>query len=157
VLPQSIVMTHQASPLCCGEPHTAGRSSLVHFFSGQDFIDGAGLAAGLGGINEYGPSCFQLLGDCHHALSQIVPGHEFRGTAFHQQFLVTHEIGHNADAPEIFNPDTVCWQFGEQCGTSLMFSGLGGFGASSLYVYPPSDAQTHMGPRLAERLGSDNP
>ena len=57
LLKQSISMTHQASPLCCGEPHTAGRSSLVHFFSGRDLADGAGVAAGEGGLNYYGELC----------------------------------------------------------------------------------------------------
>src|SRR6185295_15415821 len=35
LLVQSVTATHQAEPPCCGAPHTAGRSSLVHFFSGK--------------------------------------------------------------------------------------------------------------------------
>jgi hypothetical protein len=102
VLEQSAAMTHQSSPLCCGPPHTAGRSNLVHFFSGTPFTDGAGEAFGVGGLNYYGPRCAQdagaALGLCHHAVSQLVasqsPNFTFHGTAFEQLALVAHEIGH---------------------------------------------------------------
>src|SRR5215470_3044205 len=56
LLRQSVAQTHQAMPLCCGPPHTAGRSNLVHFFSGRD-LDGAGLAAGIGGLDYYDDRC----------------------------------------------------------------------------------------------------
>jgi hypothetical protein len=39
-----------------GEPHTAGRANLVHFFSGKSFPEGAGIAA-VAGLNVYGDSC----------------------------------------------------------------------------------------------------
>jgi hypothetical protein len=153
LLTQSISMTHQASPLCCGEPHTAGRSSLVHFLSGRDLADGAGLAAGEGGLNYYGKLCSDpdhpVL--CHHAVSQIVSGHDFRGTAFHQQLLVAHEIGHNNFAREAFAGDTACWLFGEQCGSSVMSSNP--FSRRNLYLYTLIDSEP-MGVLLAEQLAS---
>jgi hypothetical protein len=158
LLLQSIEDTHQSNPLCCGPPHTAGRSNLVHFFSGRD-LDGAGLAAGIGGLNYYGDRCdstdpHELL--CHHALSQLVPGREFPGTAFFQQLLVAHEIGHNNGAAEQPLGHVVCWLFGEQCGTNLM--GSLGFTGMSLFLYTPDDAQGVIGPLLAEQLGgASNP
>jgi hypothetical protein len=102
---QSETMTHQSSPVCCGPPHTAGRSSLVHFFSGRGFTNGAGEASGIGGINEYGVPCSTpgVTGRCHHAVSQLVPNppdvavYTFDGNAFEQWALVGHEIGHNAN------------------------------------------------------------
>ena len=152
LLVQSIEQTHQSTPLCCGPPHTAGRSNLVHFFSGRD-LDGAGLAAGIGGLDYYGDRCsrtdFEML--CHHALSQLVPGHEFPGTAFFQQLLVAHEIGHNNGAAEQPLGFAVCWLFGQQCGTNLM--GSTGFSGTSVYLYTEDDAQMVIGPLLADRLG----
>src|SRR5262249_31018910 len=151
LLTQSISMTHQASPLCCGEPHTAGRSSLVHFLSGRDLADGAGIAAGEGGLNYYGERCsftdLRML--CHHAVSQIVSGHGFRGTAFHQQLLVAHEIGHNNLAREAFAGDFACWLFEEQCGSSVMSSNP--FTSKSLYLYTLIDSEP-MGRFLAAQL-----
>src|SRR5262249_12363630 len=97
VLTQSVSMTHQPSPVCCGHPHTAGHSSLVHFFSGRGFEDGAGLALGIGGLNYDGPLCFSTETDakCHHAVSQLVPSpttqYTFHGNAFEQEALVAHE------------------------------------------------------------------
>ena len=75
VLEQSISMTHQSSPLCCDDPHTAGQSSLVHFFSARGFEDGAGEAFGVGGLNHYGDLCSDttIAKKCHHAVSQLVP------------------------------------------------------------------------------------
>jgi hypothetical protein len=87
-LQQSITATHQASPVCCGEPHTAGHSSLVHFFSGRGFADRSGEAWGVGGVNYYGPRCLLTNGDkeCHHGISQLVPTRSpnftFHGNAF---------------------------------------------------------------------------
>src|SRR5262249_17885489 len=122
---QSITMTHQASPPCCGEPHTAGQSNLVYFFSGKDLYLGAGEAAGLGGLNYYGPNCsIGGGGKCHHAASQIPFGRGFRGTLFQQESIVTHEIGHINKAEENFPTQAkpVCWLFDQECGDSLMFS-----------------------------------
>jgi hypothetical protein len=156
LLRQSTAMTHQASPLCCGEPHTAGRSSLVHFFSGKDLADGAGFAAGEGGLNYYGDLCDVDLPAndflCHHAVSQIVPGHDFRGTAFHQQFLVVHEMGHNNGAGEAFAGDTACWLFGEVCGSSVMYSNP--FTGENLYLHSFIDSE-RVGRLLPERLGGE--
>lgn len=154
LLEQSISMSHQSSPPCCGPPHTAGESSAVHFLSGRDLLPGAGLAAGVGGLNYYGPYCFDsgISFLCHHAVSQIVPSPRFRGTAFHQQSLVAHEIGHNTGGHEAFSPDYACWFFGEQCGTSLMHS-MSGFNGHGLFVYREDDAQ-RIGAVLAEQLGS---
>jgi hypothetical protein len=152
LLTQSISMTHQASPPCCGEPHTAGRSSLVHFLSGRDLDDGAGLAAGEGGLNYYGERCSDPgLFLCHHAVSQIVSGHDFRGIAFYQQLLVAHEIGHNNLAREAFAGDFACWLFEEDCGSSVMSSNP--FTGRSLYLYTVIDSEP-MGRHLAEQLGS---
>jgi len=156
VLAQSTLMTHQASPLCCGPPHTAGQSSLVHFFSGRVFTDGAGIAF-VGGLNYYGPLCFDTVPrTCHHGVSQIVPGgvagHPYPGTAFFQQLLVAHEIGHNNNAPEVQHAVEVCWLFDEQCGRPLMDT-QGGFSSRSLYLHDPQEAERLMAPLLAERLG----
>jgi len=152
-LVQSVSMTHQASPPCCGEPHTAGHSSLVHFFSGRDFVDGAGLAS-VNGLAYYGELCKAPLASllCHHAVSQIVPGDSFRGTAFHQHSLVAHEIGHNVGAQEAFAGDTACWLFGEECGRSLMATN-GGFDSTNLFRFAEDVAEFQIGPLLAERLG----
>jgi hypothetical protein len=158
-LRQSISMTHQASPPCCGDPHTAGESNLVHFFSGTAFVDGSGLAAGEGGLNYYGPFCFDPgpLFRCHHAVSQIVPGNGFRGTAFHQHALVAHELGHNNGAYEAFAGDFVCWLFGKECGASLMTSNPS-FDRNTLYRYTEDDT-ARMAALLEEQLGSgpENP
>jgi hypothetical protein len=148
VLKQSVLMTHQASPVCCGPPHTAGQSNLVHFFSGRAFEDGAGVAAGVGGLNIYGSPCSDtsILGKCHHALSQMVPGHipahVFHGTAFYQQSLVAHEIGHNANQPDL-RGSPVCWLFEEQCGRSLAVT-EGAVSAPGLGCqdYPPCQERT---------------
>ena len=151
VLQQSIGMTHQASPPCCGDPHSAGRSNLVHFFSGAD-LDAPGLAAGEFGVNYYGPLCSVTTsaGKCHHALSQIVPGRAFRATAFHQHQLVAHEIGHNNGAYEAFaGGDYVCWLFGQQCGQSIMASNP--ISGLNLFRHTEDDA-ARMGVLLADEL-----
>lgn len=148
---QSVAMTHQASPPCCGEPHTAGRSSLVHFFSGAD-LDAPGFAAGEFGVNYYGPLCFATdsTAKCHHAISQIVPGHAFRATAFHQHQLVAHEMGHNNGAYEAFaGGDYVCWLFGEQCGQSVMASTP--INGTNIFRHTEDDS-ARMGVLLAEEL-----
>src|SRR5262249_46788649 len=133
-------------------------SNLVHFFSGRVFEDGAGEAYGLGGLNYYGPLCFDttLESKCHHAVSQIVPGHipahVFHGTAFYQQSLVAHEIGHNNNAYDL-RASPVCWLFHEQCGRGLMVT-EGGFSGQNLFLYDPDAVQTFMAPLLAEQLES---
>lgn len=77
------------------------------------FEDGAGVAYGIGGLNYYDELCFDttIAGKCHHAVSQMVPGHipahVFHGTAFYQQSLVAHEIGHN-NTPDL-RGSPVCW------------------------------------------------
>lgn len=158
---QSISMTHQASPLCCGPPHTAGHSSLVHFFSARGFEDGAGFARGIGGVNSYDDSlCLDrsVAGKCHHAISQLVPSTSslftFHGNAFEQQALVAHEIGHNNNAKEwTFSVSIVCWLFNQHCGLSLMYT-PNGFTHETLFLYDTGDAQKEMGPLLAEQLDS---
>ena len=156
VLTQSVSMTHQSSPVCCGPPHTAGHSSLVHFFSGRA-LDGAGQALGIGGLNYYGPLCSDTTTArrCHHAVSQLVPSNVpdyiFHGTAFEQQALVAHEIGHNNNADENFNLSQVCWLLGEHCGTGLMYS-RDGFNSQTVFLYDPDVAQMRIGPLLAEQL-----
>src|SRR5262249_2466624 len=152
---QSIAQTHQAMPPCCGPPHTAGRSNLVHFFSGKDLLEGAGVAAGIGGLDIYGERCSAGNAEdlyCHHALSQLVPGREFPGTAFFQVLLVPHEIGHNNGAAEQPGGLGVCWLFDTQCGGNLMNSF--GFSGMSVYLYTEDDAQSVIGPLLAARLGA---
>lgn len=147
---QSTAMTHQSSPPCCGPPHTAGRSSLVHFFTGKR--NQGGYAAGIGGLNYYGERCSEDDIHCHHALSQMVPDELIRNSTFHQVSLVAHEIGHNNGCEEIHFIDDVCWLFGTECGTSLMTSGQSGFGNQSVYLYSRQDAQNRIGPLLAEQL-----
>jgi hypothetical protein len=156
---QSIVMSHQSSPVCCGEPHTAGHADVVHFFSGAGFADGAGEAKGIGGVSYYGPLCLDetFLSKCHHAVSQIVPNivspeFTFYGNAFEQQVLVAHEIGHVNNASEFGTRDsTVCWLFGKACGQSVMASGSG-FTHRNLFLYDPNDTERNMGPLLNEKL-----
>jgi hypothetical protein len=159
-LQQSITATHQASPVCCGEPHTAGHSSLVYFFSGREFEDRSGEAWGVGGVNYYGPRCLLSNGDkeCHHAISQLVPATHstftFHGNAFEQQAILAHEIGHNNNAPEVFtNVCPVCWLFETQCGRCLMAS-QGGFSNMTQYLYDDQAVVTHMAPLMTERLTS---
>jgi hypothetical protein len=91
LLRQSARETHQATPPCCGPPHTAGRSSLVFFFSGRTLEPGAGVAS-VSGLAVYGDSCFAEGDDflCHHALTQVTPGGHFPGNAFFQELLVAH-------------------------------------------------------------------
>ncbi|MDX2165562.1 MAG: M12 family metallo-peptidase [Deltaproteobacteria bacterium] len=157
VLNQSAAMTHQSSPLCCGPPHTAGRSSIVHFFSGTAFTDGAGEAFGIGGLNYYGPRCREDAGTglCHHAVSQLVasqsPSFTFNGTAFEQLALVAHEIGHNNNANDIMQFEPVCWLFDTQCGQTLMFT-ANGFNGEMLFLYVPLVAEMEMGPLMASQL-----
>jgi hypothetical protein len=157
VLAQSTEMTHQSSPLCCGLPHTAGRSNLVFFFSGTDFTDGAGEAFGIGGLNYYGPDCEEDIGTglCHHGVSQLVASKgtnfTFHGTAFEQLALTAHEIGHINNANDIQSFEEVCWLFDKQCGQSLMFT-QNGFNGEMLFLYVPHVAETEMGPLMAEEL-----
>src|SRR5262249_12965228 len=132
-----------------------GQSDLVHFFSGKHLRHGSGYAT-IGGLNYYGPLCSEPTFEtnlCHHAVSQIVPSDEFRGTAFHQQSLVAHEIGHNNNAEErnstVAYP--VCWPFGEECGAGLMLS-FHGFNGRNLFLYYSQDAEEKIGPILRERL-----
>ncbi len=152
LLRQSARETHQATPPCCGAPHTAGRSSLVFFFSGRTLRPGAGVAS-VSGLDIYGDSCFAAGQDflCHHALTQVTPSAEFPGNAFFQELLVAHEVGHilgGAEQPFAFG---VCWLFGEQCGTNLM--GSMSFSGNPLYLYTKEDTEFVMGPLMRERLG----
>lgn len=157
VLNQSAAMTHQSSPLCCGPPHTAGRSSIVHFFSGTAFTDGAGEAFGIGGVNYYGPRCDEDAGTglCHHAVSQMVPSQvpefTFHGSAFEQVALVAHEIGHNNNANDIQHFEPVCWLYGALCGQTIMFT-ANGFNGDTLFLYVPLVAEMDMGPLMAKQL-----
>jgi hypothetical protein len=157
VLEQSTEMTHQSSPLCCGPPHTAGRSGIVHFFSGTAFTDGAGEAFGIGGVNYYGPLCDEEVGSglCHHAVSQLVPSQSplftFNGTAFEQVALVAHEIGHNNNANDLQHFEGACWLFDMQCGQTLMFTG-NGFNGEMLFLYVPLVAELEMAPLMAKQL-----
>jgi len=158
VLVESARLTHQATPFCCGAPHTAGRADLVHFFSGKSFPEGAGIAS-VGGLNVYGDACFvDNARDmcCHHAVSQLVPDAFFPGTLFHQQLLVAHEIGHNNGGEEDTSADRQDWLYDTQNGTTLMHSGFG-FTTSSIYVYDHTDATDVIGPLLREQLGDSSP
>lgn len=153
VLEESARLTHQATPVCCGEPHTAGRANLVHFFSGKSFPEGAGVAA-VGGLNVYGDSCLAQGAAnfcCHHAVSQLVPDDFFPGTLLHQQQLVAHEIGHNNGAEEDTSGMQQAWLYNTESGTTLMHSGFG-FTPRSIYVYDREDATAVIGPLLRQRL-----
>lgn len=152
VLEESARLTHQANPVCCGEPHTAGRANLVHFFSGKSFPEGAGVAA-IAGLNVYGDSCLGQAANfcCHHAVSQLVPDNFFPGTLLHQQLLVAHEIGHNNGGAEDTTPMHQEWLYNTQSGTTLMHSAFG-FTPSSIYVYDRMDATDVIGPLLHSRL-----
>ena len=154
-LRESARETHQASPPCCGPPHTAGRASFVSFFSGRTLAEGAGLAS-VSGLAVYGQSCFSDGGDylCHHALSQLTPGGEFPGNAFFQELLVAHEIGHIIGGPEQPLGLLQMWLFHQQQGNDLMYSL--GFGHESLYLFREDDAR-FMGQLLQERLGKPHP
>jgi hypothetical protein len=151
LLRQSARETHQAQPPCCGEPHTAGRSSLVFFFSGRTLRPGAGVAS-VAGLAVYGKSCFSDSDYlCHHGLTQVTPGGEFPGNAFFQELLVAHEVGHILGGAEQGMAFGVCWLFGTQCGTNLM--GSMAFSGDPLYLFTPEDTHSVMGPLLRERLG----
>jgi len=142
--------THQATPPCCGEPHTAGRSALVFFFSGRTLEEGAGVAS-VKGLAVYGDSCFagnDFL--CHHALAQVTPGGGFPGNVFFQELLAAHEVGHILGAEDKTFGDEVSWLFGKQSGTDLMGAF---FGDGTLYLYTQEDTRRVMGPLLRERLG----
>ena len=155
LLRQSARETHQATPPCCGEPHTAGRSALVFFFSGRTLQPGAGVAS-VEGLAVYGDSCFaeeDFL--CHHALTQVTPSEDFPGNAFFQELLVAHEVGHIIGGAEQPNPFAVCWLFGEQCGTNLMGSLRFTSGPNSpIYLYTSDDTLFVMGPLMRQRLAS---
>jgi hypothetical protein len=152
LLRQSARETHQATPPCCGPPHTAGRSSLVFFFSGRTLSPGAGVAS-VSGLNVYDDSCFAEGHDylCHHALTQVTPSEDFPGNAFFQELLVAHEVGHILGGAEQPAPFGVCWLFGEQCGPNLM--GSIAFSGGPIYLYTKEDTEFVMGPLMRERLG----
>ena len=155
LLRESARATHQATPPCCGLPHTAGRASFVSFFSGRTLRDGAGVAS-VAGLAVYGPTC-QLDGPdylCHHALSQLTPGGEFPGNAFFQELLHAHEIGHILGGPEHNLALLQSWLFHQQEGNDLMSSF--GFGPDSLYLYRDDDTR-YMSLPLHERLGTAPP
>jgi hypothetical protein len=155
MLVESAQSTHQATPVCCGEPHTAGRSSHVHFFSGKVFSAEAGHAS-VAGLNLYGDGCEQP-GDgfcCHHAVSQVVPGGGTPGTLFQLQNLVAHEVGHNAGGPEDRFGLSQDWLFGETSGPTLMFSAIDAFPAEEIFVYAHVVAKNQIAPILERRLGT---
>ena len=156
LLRQSARETHQATPPCCGAPHTAGRSSLVFFFSGRTLQPGAGVAS-VDGLDVYGESCFAETEEdylCHHALTQVTPSENFPGNAFFQELLVANEVGHIIGGHEQPLPFGVCWLFGQQCGPNLMGSLAFSEGPNSpIYLYTEEDTHRYMGPLLQERLG----
>jgi hypothetical protein len=156
LLRQSARETHQATPPCCGPPHTAGRSSLVFFFSGRTLHPGAGVAS-VSGLAVYGDSCFAGGDDylCHHALTQVTPSEDFPGNAFFQELLVAHEVGHILGGAEQPLPFGVCWLFGQQCGPNLM--GSIAFNGGPIYLYTKEDTEFVMGPLMRERLGGPEP
>lgn len=158
LLRQSARETHQATPPCCGAPHTAGRSALVFFFSGRTLRPGAGVAS-VAGLDVYGDSCFSendFL--CHHALTQVTPSADFPGNAFFQELLVAHEVGHIIGGAEQPLPFAVCWLFGKQCGPNLMGSLAFSSGPHGpIYLYTEDDTHYVMGPLMQERLGGKNP
>jgi hypothetical protein len=154
MLVESARFTHQATPLCCGAPHTAGESSHVHFFSGKVFTGEAGHAS-VAGLNVYGMGCEQPFATfcCHHAVSQVVPGGGTPGTLFQLQNLVAHEIGHNAGGAEDHLGLSQDWLFGTQSGPTLMHSGFDGFPSEEIFVYAKDAAEEQIAPILARRLG----
>ncbi len=155
LLRESARATHQATPPCCGAPHTAGRSSLVFFFSGRTLQGGAGVAS-VAGLAVYGDTCFSDTGYlCHHALAQLTPSASFPGNAFFQELLAAHEVGHILGGAEQPFATDVHWLFGQQRGPNLM--GSLGFGKDTLYLYTPEDTHDVMGPLLQARLGGKNP
>ncbi len=154
LLRQSARETHQATPPCCGEPHTAGRSALVFFFSGRTLEGGAGYAS-VAGLAVYDDSCFTKNPEdylCHHALTQVTPGGEFPGNAFFQELLVAHEVGHIIGGEDQTFAFGVSWLFGQQSGPNLM--GSLGLNNDTIYHYTEMDARDVMGPLLRKRLGS---
>ena len=153
VMEESARMTHQATPVCCGEPHTAGRSNLVHFFSGKAFPEGAGVAS-IAGLNLYTDACFaqDAAFCCHHAVSTMTPNPAFPASLFHQQLLVAHEVGHNNGADDELTPKPHGWLYGTQFGDTLMYSSLG-FTPRHIFVYSDTDAVNVIGPLLRARLG----
>ncbi len=155
LLRESARDTHQASPPCCGPPHTAGRASFVSFFSGRTLADGAGVAS-VSGLAVYGESCFSKGNDylCHHALSQLTPGGEFPGNVFFQELLFAHEIGHIIGGPEHPLELLQMWLFHQQDGNDLMYSF--GFGHRALYLYREDDTRI-MRQLLQDRLGKTHP
>jgi hypothetical protein len=155
LLRESARQTHQASPPCCGPPHTAGRASFVSFFSGRTLAEGAGLAS-VSGLAVYAPSCFSDSSDylCHHALSQLTPGGEFPGNAFFQELLFAHEVGHIIGGPEQPMGLLQFWLFHQQDGEDLMYSL--GFGHRSIYLFREDDTRL-MARLLQERLGKPHP
>ncbi|MGH7134059.1 MAG: zinc-dependent metalloprotease family protein [Phycisphaerales bacterium] len=153
---ESARSTHQSTPVCCGEPHTAGRSNLVHFFTGKAFNGSAGNAA-VGGLNVYGDSCLQPADGgfcCHHGVSQVVPGRGTPGTLFQLQLLVAHEIGHNTGGEEDRFGLAQDWLFGEKSGPTLMHSGFDGFPSEEIFVYEQAVAENKIAPLLEQRLGA---
>lgn len=155
LLRESARDTHQATPPCCGPPHTAGHASFVSFFSGRTLVDGAGLAS-VDGLAVYAPTCFSDGPDylCHHALSQLTPGGEFPGYAFYQELLFAHEVGHIIGGPEQPMSLLQFWLFHQQDGSDLMASLA--FGPRSLYLYREDDTRA-MARLLQERLGTPHP
>ncbi len=156
LLRQSARDTHQATPPCCGPPHTAGRAALVFFFSGRTLTIGAGVAS-VDGLNVYGPSCFADDNSylCHHALTQATPGGEFPGSVYYQELLVAHEVGHIIGGPENVIGLPICWLGGTQCGPDLMSSLA--FGTGPIYVFTEEDTHGLMGPLMKARLGGVQP
>lgn len=157
LLRQTARQTHQATPPCCGEPHTAGRSSMVFFFSGRTLANGVGVAS-VAGLAIYGDSC---LSDspanylCHHALTQVTPSSQFPGSAFYQEILVAHEVGHIIGAGDDQVSSDVSWLFLQQKGFNLMSNF--GLDNNALYLYTRDDTHNVMGPLLQERLGGHHP
>ncbi len=152
---ESAQSTHQATPVCCGAPHTAGQSSHVHFFTGKPFAGSAGNAS-VEGLNVYGAGCEEPLETfcCHHAVSQVVPGRGTPGTLFQTQNLVAHETGHNTGGAEDRAGFAQDWLFDAKSGPTLMYSAFDAFPAEEIFVFSKAAAENQIAPILEDRLGS---
>ena len=130
---------------------------MVFFFSGRTLVDGAGVAS-VAGLAIYGDSCLSDSPNsylCHHALTQVTPSAQFPGSAFYQEILVAHEVGHIIGAADDQAASGVSWLFRQQSGFNLM-SNLG-LDNTALYLYTRDDTHNVMGPLLQERLGGHHP
>jgi hypothetical protein len=82
----------------------------------------------------------------------MTPGGTSTGSAYLQELLVTHEVGHIIGAEEDFEGLFVCWLFDEVCGPSLMASMRWTNESAPVFRFNEDDALSFIGPLLKERL-----